>query len=73
MNQERDWAPRFLLHPGDLLCLDNYRVFHGRETYSGFDRLLHKLWAWSEWSFGIPDRDGPAGRDRQITIMEESR
>lgn len=48
-------APRFLLQPGDLLCLDNFRVFHGREPYHGHDRLLHKLWAWSDMSFGVPD------------------
>lgn len=47
-------APRFLLQPGDLLCLDNYRVFHGREPYAGFDRNLHKLWAWSDMAFGLP-------------------
>jgi hypothetical protein len=47
-------APRFLLHPGDLLCVDNYRVFHGREPYTGYDRILHKLWAWSDMAFGLP-------------------
>jgi alpha-ketoglutarate-dependent taurine dioxygenase len=47
-------APRFLLQPGDLLCLDNYRVFHGREPYTGYDRVLHKLWAWSDMAFGLP-------------------
>lgn len=47
-------APRFLLQPGDLLCLDNYRVFHGREPYTGDNRILHKLWAWSDMAFGLP-------------------
>jgi hypothetical protein len=47
-------APRFLLHPGELLCLDNYRVFHGREPYAGSDRILHKLWAWTDMAFGLP-------------------
>lgn len=28
-------APRFLLRPGELLCLDNYRILHGREAYEG--------------------------------------
>jgi hypothetical protein len=47
-------APRFLLQPGNLLCLDNYRVFHGREPYTGSDAILHKLWAWSDMAFGLP-------------------
>jgi len=47
-------APRFLLHPGDLLCLDNYRVFHSLEPYTGYDRILHTLWAWSDMAFGLP-------------------
>jgi Taurine catabolism dioxygenase TauD, TfdA family len=47
-------APQFPLHPGDLLCLVNYRVFHGREPHTGYDRILHKLWAWSNMAFGLP-------------------
>jgi alpha-ketoglutarate-dependent taurine dioxygenase len=47
-------APRFHLQPGDLLCLDNYRVFSGREPYTGYDRVLHKLWAWTDMAFGLP-------------------
>ncbi|MGH3781127.1 MAG: TauD/TfdA family dioxygenase [Pseudonocardiaceae bacterium] len=47
-------APRFMFQPGDLLCLDNYRVFHGREPYTGYDRTLHKLWAWTDMAFGLP-------------------
>ena len=38
----------------DLLCLDNYRVFHGREPHTGSDAILHKLWAWSDMAFGLP-------------------
>jgi alpha-ketoglutarate-dependent taurine dioxygenase len=47
-------APRLLLHPGDLLCLDNYRVFHGREHSTGDDQILHTLWAWTDMAFGLP-------------------
>jgi alpha-ketoglutarate-dependent taurine dioxygenase len=50
-------APRFPLQPGDLLCLDNYRVFHGREPHAGYDRVLHKLWAWTDMAFGLPRPD----------------
>lgn len=48
-------APRFLLRPGDFLCVDNYRVFHGREPYEGQSRVLHRVWAWSDMAFGVPD------------------
>lgn len=47
-------APRFLLQPGDLLCLDNYRVFHGRESYEGEGRVLQRIWAWTDMAFGVP-------------------
>jgi alpha-ketoglutarate-dependent taurine dioxygenase len=48
-------APRFLLSPGDLLCLDNYRVFHLRDAYAGQSRLLLRIWAWTDEAFGLPD------------------
>jgi alpha-ketoglutarate-dependent taurine dioxygenase len=61
-------APRFRLQPGDLLCLDNYRVFHGREPYTGYHRILHKLWAWSDMAFGLPTAsDLASGRCADIT------
>jgi alpha-ketoglutarate-dependent taurine dioxygenase len=47
-------APRFQLQPGDLLCLDNYRVFLGREPCAGANPILRKLWAWSDMAFGLP-------------------
>ena len=60
-------APRFRLQPGDLLCLDNYRVFHGREPYTGSHRILHKLWAWTDMAFGLPAAsDLAAGRCADI-------
>lgn len=47
-------APRFLLVPGQFLCVDNYRIFHGRDPYAGNRRLLHRVWAWSDAAIGIP-------------------
>lgn len=66
-------APRFLLQPGDLLRLDNYRVFHGREPYTGYDRILHKLWAWSDMAFGLPSFRNLAPARRADIITEPSR
>ncbi|HEY3895790.1 MAG TPA: TauD/TfdA family dioxygenase [Pseudonocardiaceae bacterium] len=56
-------APRFLLRPGELLSVDNYRVFHGREPYPGSERLLHRILAFTDMSFGGRNI-GPAGGRR---------
>ncbi len=66
-------APRFLLRPGDLLCLDNYRVFHGYEPYTGSDRFLHRLWAWSDMAFGLPRPADLIPARRADIITEPSR
>jgi len=66
-------APRFVLHPGELLCLDNYRVFHGRLPCTGSGRTVHKLWAWTDMSFGLPC-PGDLNRGGQVeSIAEPSR
>ncbi|MBV9728991.1 MAG: TauD/TfdA family dioxygenase [Pseudonocardiales bacterium] len=62
-------APRFRLRPGELLCLDNYRVFHGREAYTGTDRLLHRIWSWTDTAFGTPDPRTADGRADDITVV----
>jgi len=49
-----DTAPRFSLDPGDALCVDNYRVLHGRDPYAG-ERFLWRIWAWTTASNGVPD------------------
>ena len=37
--------------------LDNYRVFRGREPYTGSDGIVHKLSVWSDMAFGLPRPD----------------
>ncbi|MGH4000877.1 MAG: TauD/TfdA family dioxygenase, partial [Pseudonocardiaceae bacterium] len=66
-------APRFQLQPGDLLCLDNYRVFHGREPHIGHQQIMHKLWAWSDMAFGLPRPDDLFPARRVDIITEPSR
>jgi alpha-ketoglutarate-dependent taurine dioxygenase len=65
-------APRFMLRSGDLLCLDNYRVAHGRDPYDGDGRLLHRVWTWSDAAAGVPDPDAAdaegAARDRGVPL-----
>lgn len=46
-------APRFDLSPGDVLILDNYRVFAGRDGYLG-ERVVHRGWFWSEAALAYP-------------------
>jgi hypothetical protein len=68
-------APRFLLHRGDVLCLDNYRVAHGREPYDDAGRLLHRLWTWTDAAAGVPDPDAAdaegEARDRGEPVSAE--
>jgi len=48
-------APRFLLNPGSAVVVDNFRVMHGREGYSSMERLLWRVWIWTQDSNGVPD------------------
>jgi hypothetical protein len=66
-------SPRFLLQPGEMLCLDNFRMFHGREPHQGTDRLLHRFGGWSDMSFGVPDPDMLAARGSQVKITDLAR
>jgi hypothetical protein len=46
--------PRFSLAPGDALCVDNYRVLHGRDPYEG-ERFMWRIWAWTTEGNGVPE------------------
>lgn len=46
-------APRFELRPGEVLLIDNYRVYHGREAYTG-ERIVHRGWFWTEAALAFP-------------------
>jgi hypothetical protein len=41
-------ATRFHLTDGDVLVSDNTRTFHGRDPYVDTDRLLWRLWCWTD-------------------------
>jgi gamma-butyrobetaine dioxygenase len=50
--------PRFKLVAGEAYIIDNYRFFHGREAYSDQERLMWRLWIWTdECGFGLPSGD----------------
>jgi gamma-butyrobetaine dioxygenase len=46
-------APRFDLRRGEVLLIDNYRVYHGRDAYTG-ERIVHRCWFWTEAAHAFP-------------------
>lgn len=48
-------APRFRLKPGDAVIVDNYRALHAREGYTDPDRMMWRVWVWTDESKGVPD------------------
>jgi len=47
-------APRFVLQAGEALCIDNYRMLHGRTGFDDIERTLWRIWAWTSESLGVP-------------------
>jgi hypothetical protein len=50
----RDHGARFRLQAGDMACVDNYRVFHGRHGYTDPARTLYSIWGWSSAAVAVP-------------------
>lgn len=50
---QRVAAQRFRLAPGDVVVVDNDRVLHSRDAYTG-DRLLWRVWIWTTDADGLP-------------------
>lgn len=46
-------APRFALRRDEAMLIDNYRVYHGREGYTGA-RVTYRGWFWSDAVFAYP-------------------
>ncbi len=59
-------APRFALQPGEALCIDNYRMLHGRGPFTG-TRMLWRIWAWTPRSNGVPS--GPLHSDSRYAAV----
>ena len=49
-------ARGFRVAAGDMICIDNYRMFHGRDGYVDPERTLHSIWAWTTSAIAIPGR-----------------
>lgn len=51
----RDSGPMFHAAAGDLICVDNYRLTHGRDGYSDPGRVMLSIWGWSTAAVAVPD------------------
>jgi gamma-butyrobetaine dioxygenase len=50
----RDRAHRFSLQAGQLLCIDNYRMMHGRDAYHFEGRRVTSIWGWTTDAVDVP-------------------
>jgi len=51
----RDTGPMFRVEAGEMMCVDNYRVLHGRDGHSDPSRKVCSIWGWSTDAVAIPD------------------
>ena len=51
----RDSGPMFHARAGDLICVDNYRLTHGRDGYSDPGRVMLSIWGWSADAVAVPE------------------
>jgi len=50
----RDGGPMFHAAAGEMICVDNYRLTHGRDGYSDPDRVMLSIWGWSDSAVAVP-------------------
>jgi hypothetical protein len=55
VHQARDTGPMFRVEAGEMICIDNYRVLHGRDGHSDPRRKVCSIWGWSRDAVAIPD------------------
>jgi hypothetical protein len=51
----RDAGPMFHAAAGDLICVDNYRLTHGRDAFSDPGRVMLSIWGWSAAAISVPE------------------
>ncbi|MFE4500722.1 TauD/TfdA family dioxygenase [Rhodococcus sp. NPDC056743] len=54
--QVRDSGPMFRAEAGEMICIDNYRVLHGRDGYTDPNRELYSIWGWSTDAVAVPQQ-----------------
>jgi Taurine catabolism dioxygenase TauD, TfdA family len=55
VHQARDSGPMFHAAAGDMICVDNYRVTHGRDAFSDPGRVMLSIWGWSAAAIAVPE------------------
>ena len=53
--EARTTGPRFKLEAGQMICVDNYRMLHGRDAYVDVERKVVSIWGWTTTAVAIPD------------------
>jgi hypothetical protein len=61
----RDSGPMFRVAAGEMICVDNYRVTHGRDGYTDPDRVMLSIWGWSAAAIAVPE--GPLDIVQPVT------
>ena len=54
VDRASDLAPPFKLLPGQVVVVDNYRLMHGRKPYENLNRMLWRVWVWTENCLAVP-------------------
>jgi hypothetical protein len=55
VSSARDSGPMFDAAAGELICVDNYRLTHGRDAFSDPDRVMLSIWGWSDTAVAVPE------------------
>jgi hypothetical protein len=55
VSRARDTGPMFQAAAGDMICVDNYRVTHGRDGFSDPGRVMLSIWGWSATAIAVPE------------------
>ncbi len=50
----RDTGPMFRAEAGEMICVDNYRLLHGRDGYTDPARELYSIWGWTTDAVAVP-------------------
>jgi hypothetical protein len=57
VTQARDSGPMFPAAAGEMICVDNYRVTHGRDGFRDPGRVMLSIWGWSSAAITVPEGD----------------
>jgi len=67
----RDSGPMFQAAAGDMICVDNYRLTHGRDGFRDPGRVMLSIWGWSSAAVAVPE--GPLDIVRPVVPQAMAR